>query len=85
MKIIVTMSVILLNVLDEFTMIRVYIEKKMINETNLDRSEFDDKTKNILINLFVIVNIVSQFHLNHLISCSFLLFRVENEPSVVIF
>lgn len=61
MKIIVTMSVILLNVLDEFTMIRVYIEKKMINETNLDRSEFDDKTKNILINLFVIVNIVSQF------------------------
>lgn len=61
MKIIVTMSVILLNVLDEFTMIRVYIEKKMINETNLDRSEFDGKTKNILINLFVIVNIVSQF------------------------
>lgn len=61
MKIIVTMSVILFNVLDEFTMIRVYIEKKMINETNLDRSEFDDKTKNILINLFVIVNIVSQF------------------------
>lgn len=55
------MSVILFNVLDEFTMIRVYIEKKMINETNLDRSEFDDKTKNILINLFVIVNIVSQF------------------------
>lgn len=62
MKIIVTMSVILFNVWDEFTMIRVYIEKKMINETNLDRSEFDDKTKNILINLFVIVNIVSQLH-----------------------
>lgn len=61
MKIIVTMSVILFNVWDEFTMIRVYIGKKMINETNLDRSEFDDKTKNILINLFVIVNIVSQF------------------------
>lgn len=62
MKIIVTKSVILFNVWDEFTMIRVYIEKKMINETNLDRSEFDDKTKNILINLFVIVNIVSQLH-----------------------
>lgn len=28
MKIIVTMSVILFNVWDEFTMIRVYIEKK---------------------------------------------------------
>lgn len=61
MKIIVTMSVILFNVWDEFTMIRVYIEKKMINENNLGRSEFDDKTKNILINLFAIVNIVSQF------------------------
>lgn len=61
MKIIVTMSVILFNVWDEFTMIRVYIEKKMINENNLGRSEFDDTTKNILINLFAIVNIVSQF------------------------
>lgn len=61
MKIIVTMSVILFNVWDEFTMIRVYIEKKMINENNLGRSEFDDKTKHILINLFVFVNIVSQF------------------------
>lgn len=61
MKIIVTMSVILFNVWDEFTMIRVYIEKKMINENNLGRSEFDDKTKNILINLFAIVNIVCQF------------------------
>lgn len=61
MKIIVTMSVILFNVWDEFTMIRVYIEKKMINENNLGRSEFDDKTKNILINLFVFVNIVGQF------------------------
>lgn len=61
MKIIVTMSVILFNVRDEFTMIRVYIEKKMINENNLGRSEFDDKTKHILINLFVFVNIVSQF------------------------
>lgn len=61
MKIIVTMSVILFNVWDEFTMIRVYIEKKMIIENNLGRSEFDDKTKNILINLFAIVNIVSQF------------------------
>lgn len=55
------MSVILFNVWDEFTMIRVYIEKKKINENNLGRSEFDDKTKNILINLFAIVNIVSQF------------------------
>lgn len=61
MKIIVTMSFILFNVWDEFTMIRVYIEKKNINENNLGRSEFDDKTKNILINLFAIVNIVSQF------------------------
>lgn len=61
MKIIVTMSVILFNVWDEFTMIRVYIEKKIINENNLGRSEFDDKTKHILINLFVFVNIVSQF------------------------
>lgn len=61
MKIIVTISVILFNVWDEFTMIRVYIEKKMINENNLGRSEFDDKTKHILINLFVFVNIVSQF------------------------
>lgn len=33
--------------------------KKKINENNLGRSEFDDKIKNILINLFVIVNIVS--------------------------
>lgn len=58
MKIIVIMSVIFFNVWDEFIMICVYIEKKMINENNLGRSEFDDKIKNILINLFVFVNIV---------------------------
>lgn len=59
MKIIVIMSVIFFNVWDEFIMICVYIEKKMINENNLGRSEFDDKIKYILINLFVFVNIVS--------------------------
>lgn len=32
-----------------------------MNRNNLSRSEFDDKTKNILINLLVIVNTVSPF------------------------
>lgn len=32
-----------------------------MNRNNLSKSEFDDKTKNILMNLLVIVNIVSPF------------------------
>lgn len=32
-----------------------------MNRNNLSKSEFDDKTKNILMNLLVIVNTVSPF------------------------